>query len=63
MEKAELENQQQYQIFQQHLLKKESETVQDAEPLKQTVIEAFPESDMAKKYEKLADMILSLQDK
>lgn len=40
-----------------------SETVQDAEPLKQTVIEAFPESDMAGEYEKLADMILSLQDK
>lgn len=40
-----------------------SETVQDAEPLKQTVIEAFPESDMAKEYEKLADMILSLQDR
>ena len=38
-----------------------SETVQDAEPLKQTVIEAFPESDMAKEYEKLADMIPTLR--
>ncbi|MDE5736819.1 MAG: AAA family ATPase [Oscillospiraceae bacterium] len=35
-----------------------SETVQDAEELQKTVIEAFPESDMAQEYEILAEQIL-----
>lgn len=35
-----------------------SETVQDAEELGKTVIEAFPESEMAKEYQILADQIL-----
>jgi nitrogenase iron protein NifH len=34
-----------------------SETVQNAEPLKKTVLEAFPESEMAKEYEKLASVL------
>ena len=37
-----------------------SETVLAAEDLGKTVIEAFPESEMAKEYEKLADEIVSL---
>ena len=37
-----------------------SETVINAEELGKTVIEAFPESDMAKEYEKLAEKIISL---
>ncbi|MDE6708293.1 MAG: nitrogenase iron protein, partial [Oscillospiraceae bacterium] len=35
-----------------------SETVQDAEELQKTVIEAFPESDMAQEYKILAEQIL-----
>ncbi len=38
-----------------------SETVQDAEPMKKTVIEAFGTSKMAEEYRKLADKILSRQ--
>ncbi len=37
-----------------------STTVSDAEDLKQTVIEAFPESDMARQYRELADNILNV---
>lgn len=36
-----------------------SETVLDAEELGKTVIEAFPESEMAKEYEKLADAMMA----
>lgn len=35
-----------------------SETVQEAETLNKTVIEAFPDSDMAKQYRKLAEIIM-----
>jgi nitrogenase iron protein NifH len=35
-----------------------SETVQDAEPLNKTVIEAFPDSEMAGQYRRLAENIL-----
>ncbi|MDD7409289.1 MAG: nitrogenase iron protein NifH [Anaerovoracaceae bacterium] len=37
-----------------------SSTVQEAEPLNQTVIEAFPDSDMAREYRKLADSVLEV---
>jgi len=37
-----------------------SDTVQDAESLQKTVIEAFPNSDMANQYRKLADNILQV---
>jgi nitrogenase iron protein NifH len=37
-----------------------SETVQDAEELSRTVLEAFPESDMAAQYRALADSILAV---
>jgi len=37
-----------------------SETVQDAENLQKTVIEAFPNSEMANQYRKLADNILEV---
>lgn len=37
-----------------------SDTVQDAESLQKTVIEAFPNSDMANQYRKLADNILEV---
>ena len=37
-----------------------SETVQDAEELNKTVIEAFPDSPMAEEYRKLADTILGI---
>lgn len=37
-----------------------SETVQDAEELNKTVIEAFPDSPMAEEYRKLADTILEI---
>ena len=37
-----------------------SEIVTDAEDLGKTVIEAFPESDMADEYRKLADQILAV---
>lgn len=36
-----------------------SETVQQAEELRKTVIEAFPDSEMAGEYEKLADAVLA----
>ena len=39
-----------------------STTVQDAEELDQTVIEAFPDSDMAKEYRALADAILQVME-
>ncbi|OBR96951.1 nitrogenase iron protein 1 [Clostridium ragsdalei P11] len=37
-----------------------SEVVQEAETLNKTVIEAFPESDMAKQYRKLAEIIMRI---
>lgn len=37
-----------------------SETVQEAESLNKTVIEAFPQSDMAKQYRKLAETIIRI---
>lgn len=37
-----------------------SEAVQEAETLNKTVIEAFPESDMAKQYRKLAEIIMRI---
>ncbi|AWI05572.1 AAA family ATPase [Clostridium drakei] len=37
-----------------------SETVQEAESLNKTVIEAFPQSDMAKQYRKLAEIIMRI---
>jgi nitrogenase iron protein NifH len=37
-----------------------SEVVQEAEPLKQTVLEAFPDSEMAKEYSTLAEQIMEI---